>query len=181
MLKNARDLPVLHLVEELRNLLQKWFVTCQQQAMSMSTELTMWANGELRSRYNMSATYLVEPINSKECNVNYAGISAQVNLDTRSCTCRQFDLDHIPCAHAIAACRFYNISCYTLCSKYFTTKALLSSYLECIYPTENEIDWVVPNHIRDKVVLPPKDEMPNRKTKESKNSFWWRGQAHISL
>ncbi|RVW28678.1 hypothetical protein CK203_081360 [Vitis vinifera] len=160
VLKNARDLPVLQLVEELRNLLQKWFVTRQQQAMSMSTELTMWADGELRSRYNMSATYLVEPINSKECNVNYAGISAQVNLDTRSCTCRQFDLDHIPCAHAIAACRFYNISCYTLCSKYFTTKALLSSYSECIYPTGNEIDWVVPNHIRDKVVLPPKTRRP---------------------
>ncbi|RVW52246.1 hypothetical protein CK203_077285 [Vitis vinifera] len=151
VLKNARDLPVLQLAEELRNLLQKWFVTRQQQAMSMSTELTMWADGELYSRYNMSATYLVEPINSKECNVNYAGISAQVNLDTRSCTCRQFDLDHIPCAHAIAACRFYNISCYTLCSKYFTTKALLSSYSECIYPTGNEIDWVVPNHIRDKL------------------------------
>ncbi|RVW57841.1 hypothetical protein CK203_114816 [Vitis vinifera] len=99
------------------------------------TELTMWADGELRS-------------------------SAQVNLDTRSWTCRQFDLDHIPCAHAIAACRFYNISCYTLCSKYFTTKTLLSSYPECIYPTENEIDWVVPNHIRDKVVLPPKTRRP---------------------
>ena len=160
VLKNARDLPVLQLVEELKNLLQKWFVTHQQQAMPMSTELTRWADGELHSRYNMSATYLVEPINSKECNVNYAGISAQVNLDTRSCTCRQFDLDHIPCAHAIAACRFYNISCYTLCSKYFTTKALLSSYSECIYPTGNEIDWVVPNHIRDKVVLPPKTRRP---------------------
>ncbi|KAL6339428.1 hypothetical protein AAG906_032962 [Vitis piasezkii] len=78
VLKNARDLPVLQLVEELRNLLQKWFVTRQQQAMSMSTELTMWADGELHSRYNMSATYLVEPINSKECNVNYVGISAQM-------------------------------------------------------------------------------------------------------
>ena len=117
VLKNARDLPVLQLVEELRNLLQKWFVTHQQQEMSMSTELTMWVDGELRSRYNMSTTYLVEPINFKECNVKYAGISTQVNLNTHSCTCRQFDLDHIPCAHSIDACRFYNISiCYTSCS-----------------------------------------------------------------
>ncbi|KAL6330622.1 hypothetical protein AAG906_003232 [Vitis piasezkii] len=63
VLKNARDLPILQLVEELRNLLQKWFVT---------------PDGELRSRYNMSATYLMEPINAKECNVKYAGISAQI-------------------------------------------------------------------------------------------------------
>ena len=108
--------------------------------MLMSTELTMWADGEFYSRYHMSATYLMEPINSKECNVKYVGISAQVNLDTHSCTCRQFDLNHIPCAHAIATCRFYYISYYTLCSQYFTTKALLSSYSECIYPIGNEID-----------------------------------------
>ena len=63
--------------------------------MLMSTELTMWADGEFYSRYNMSATYLMEPINSKECNVKYVGISAQVNLDTHSCTCRQFDLVHM--------------------------------------------------------------------------------------
>ena len=48
-------LPVLQLVEELKNLLQKWFVTRQQQEMSMSTELTMWADGELRSRYNIAS------------------------------------------------------------------------------------------------------------------------------
>ncbi|RVW14908.1 hypothetical protein CK203_072251 [Vitis vinifera] len=150
VLKNVRDLPVLQLVEELRNLLQKW--------------------------YNMSATYLVEPINSKECNVNYAGISAQVTLDTRSCTYRQFDLDHIPCAHAIAACRFYNISCYTLCSKYFTTKALLSSYSECIYPTGNEIDWVVPNHISDKVVLPPKTRRPTGRPRKVRISSGGEGK-----
>ncbi|RVW41969.1 hypothetical protein CK203_091907 [Vitis vinifera] len=137
VLKNARDFPVLQLVEELRNLLQKWFVTRQQQAMSMSTKLTMWADGELHSRYNMSATYLVEPINSKECNVNYAGISAQVNLDTSSCTCRQFDLDHIPCAHVLLLVDFTTFH-VTLCAP----------------------NWVVPNHIRDKVVLPPKTRRP---------------------
>ena len=75
VLKNARDLPILQLIEELRNLLQKRFMTYQQQVMLMSIELTMWADGELHSRYNMSTTYLVEPINSKECNVKYASIS----------------------------------------------------------------------------------------------------------
>ena len=91
----------------------------------------------------MSSTYQVEPINFKECNVKYADITAQVNLDARSCTCGQYDLDHIPCSHAIDACRHYKIECYTLCSKYFTTKALLSSYSEFIYLTRSEIDWII--------------------------------------
>ena len=46
----------------------------------------------------MSLTSQVEPINSKECNVKYVDITAQVNLDTRSCICGQFYLDHIPYA-----------------------------------------------------------------------------------
>ena len=37
VLKSARDLPILKLVEELRNLLQKWFMRCQEQTPSMST------------------------------------------------------------------------------------------------------------------------------------------------
>ena len=40
VLKSARDLPVLKLVEELRNLLQKWFVRRQEQALSMLTKWT---------------------------------------------------------------------------------------------------------------------------------------------
>ena len=142
----------------------------------------MRADGELRSRYNMLATYLVEPINYKECNVKYVGISAQVNLNTRSCTCRQFDLDHIPCAHAIATFRFYNISCYTLCSQNFTTIALLSSYLECIYLTGNEIDWLIPNHIRNKVVLPPKTRRPIGRPRKVRIPFGGEGKhtSHCS-
>ena len=41
VLKNARDLPILQLIEELRNLLQKWFANCKQQALLMTTELTI--------------------------------------------------------------------------------------------------------------------------------------------
>ena len=42
VLKNARDLPILQLVEELRNLLQKWFANRKKQALSMKTKLTTW-------------------------------------------------------------------------------------------------------------------------------------------
>ena len=75
-----RDLPVLQLIEELRNLLQKWFANHKQQALSMTTELTTWVDGELRVRYNTSSTYEVEAINSMEYNVKYNGVSDHVNF-----------------------------------------------------------------------------------------------------
>ena len=67
----------------------------------MTTELTTWADGELHVRYNTSSTYEVEAINSIEYNVKYNGASDHVNLHNHSCTCRRFDLDRIPCSHAI--------------------------------------------------------------------------------
>ena len=79
-----------------------------------------------------------------------------MNLDIHSCTYQQFNFDHISCAFAIVACKYYNISCYTLYSRYFTTKALLSPYSMSIYPIGNEINWIILYHIHNKVVLPPK-------------------------
>lgn len=136
------------------------FTMSQQQAMSIITKLTMWANGELHLRYNISSTYQVKSINSKKFNVKYVGMSAQVNFDTHSCTCWQFDLNHILYVHATVACWYYNISCYTMCSQYFTIKTLLFSYLKSIYPIGNEIDWIIFDHTHNKVVLPPKTRRP---------------------
>ena len=64
VLKDARDLPVVRMVKELRNLLQRWFSNRQKQALSMKIELTTWANMDLRLRFNKSLGYEVEPINS---------------------------------------------------------------------------------------------------------------------
>ena len=38
--RDARDLPILQLIVELRYLLQKWFANRKQQALSMTIELT---------------------------------------------------------------------------------------------------------------------------------------------
>ena len=79
-------------------------------------------------RYNTSSTYEVEAINLIEYNVKYNGVSDHVNLQTRSCRCRHFDLDHIPCSHVIVACRYAQMSYYSLFSKYYTVNSLLASY-----------------------------------------------------
>ena len=111
-------------------------------------------------RFNKSLGYDVELINSWEFNVKYVGISNHVNLQVHSCTCRMFDLDHIPCAHAIAACRYGNMSCYTLCSQYYMKNSLISSYSKSIYPTGNNKDWTILEDIHCRVVLPPKSRRP---------------------
>ena len=134
----------------------------------MKTELTTWVDMELRLRFNKSSGYEVEPINSWEFNVKYAWVSNQVNLQTHSCTCRVFDLDHIPCAHAIAACRYRNMSCYTLCSQYYMKNLLICSYSKSIYPIGNNKDWVILEDIRCRVVLPPNSRRPTGRPRKER-------------
>ena len=122
----------------------------------MTIELTTWADGELRVRYNTSSIYEVETINSMEYHVKYNGVSDHVNLRNHSCKCGRFDLDHISCSHAIVACRYAHMSCYPLCSKYCTVNSLLSSYVESIYLPGHQRDWMIPDDISSRVVLPPK-------------------------
>ena len=78
-----------------------------------------------------------------ESNVKYSGVSDHVNLHTCSGTCRHFDLDHIPCLHAIVAYIHAQMSCYSLRSKYYTVNPFLASYTESMYPPGHRKDWVV--------------------------------------
>ena len=122
----------------------------------MTIELTTWADGELRVRFNTSSTYEVEAINSMEYNVKYNGVNDHVNLHNHSCTCQRFDFDRILCSHAIVVCRYAHMSCYPLCSNYYTVNSLLSSYTESIYPPRHQRDWMISDDISSRIVLPPK-------------------------
>src|SRR5262249_358259 len=60
-----------------------------------------------------------------------------------------------PCAHALAAARSWQISPYTLCSKYYTTVALVDAYAKLISPLGHPTEWVVSDEVSAQVVFPP--------------------------
>ena len=92
-----------------------------------------------------------------------------------------FDFDHIPCAHVIAACRYGNMSCYILCSQYYMKNSLISSYSKSIYPTGNNKDWVIPEDICCRVVLPPKIRWPARKPRKERIHSSGEVKAHDAM
>ncbi|KAL6290903.1 hypothetical protein ACE6H2_008413 [Prunus campanulata] len=111
--RDAHKLPIANFMEYLRmNILQKWFHDRRTKAAKMDSHLTEWANN------------LVSPIEVYSFHV-YDGCRVEVvNLERKCCTCREFDLDQLPCAHACAA-------------------------------FGDQTDWVVPNDVRNRIVLPP--------------------------
>ncbi|XP_019257834.1 PREDICTED: uncharacterized protein LOC109236059 [Nicotiana attenuata] len=96
-----------------------------------------------------------------------------VCLENKKCTCGQFQLDELPCAHALAALRDRNEGYENYCSPYYTRESLLRTYEIPVNPLPDESKWNVPQHISDEVVNPPTGEkkQPGRPQKERYKTY----------
>ncbi|XP_073120621.1 uncharacterized protein [Henckelia pumila] len=102
------------------------------------------------------AHFKVNPIATYEFQVGLDAINmVVVNIALMTCSCKKFDMLKIPCGHAIAAAKSRGISIYSLCSKYYKTICWRASYAEPIHPVDNEIDWLIPSEVQERVILPP--------------------------
>ena len=87
-----------------------------------------------------------------------------VNLISKSCKCKVFEVEKLPCIHAIAAARqFQPIKTgeviYSICSEYYSVQYFILAYAKTIYPVplENE-RTTIPEAIRAMKVLEPNME-----------------------
>ncbi|PPD72460.1 hypothetical protein GOBAR_DD30635 [Gossypium barbadense] len=79
-----------------------------------------------------------------------------------SCSCRDWQLYGIPCAHAAAAIMSCRKDVYAFAEKCFTVASYCEAYSEEIYPIPQKIDWnkfgEAPSTLNEdaQVVRPPK-------------------------
>ncbi|XP_024016720.1 uncharacterized protein LOC112090220 [Eutrema salsugineum] len=125
----------------------------------------------------MMDAILSKSLNVTELNsflLKYAVVSGDgktylMNLKTKSCSCRWFDIDKYPCVHALAAVRIFmaredrseDIHSYDLCSKYYTTELWALAYARTIYPVPHRSQWVIPDDI-EKKTAPKPPEVPKK-------------------
>ena len=88
------------------------------------------------------------------------GDVATVDLQRRICTCRIFDLDKIPCPHAMAAIQSqhgddFGNQIYLYSSPYYSVKKYLMAYYQEIHPVPTEDSWIVPLDIIQREIPPP--------------------------
>ena len=82
-------------------------------------------------------------------------VSGIVDLARKTCSCRVFDVDHMPCVHAICAIECMQYNCSEFLGEYYTAAAWLKAYHETIYPTPSRSEWDVPVEISQLVCKPP--------------------------
>ncbi|KAK2645741.1 hypothetical protein Ddye_020936 [Dipteronia dyeriana] len=128
----------------------------------MSTPLTKSAEKRLRRRTNKSRCYCVHPINLYEHHVVDEHLNGFVNLMEKTCTCRKFQLDQLPCRHVLVACNLHRSSCYDYCSHYYHKETLVTAYTGSICPVSLMEEWDMLEDVQSLFVLPPKGHKPNR-------------------
>ncbi|KAL6520931.1 hypothetical protein OROGR_017500 [Orobanche gracilis] len=159
-IKVIRDLPIITMIECLRCLVQQWYFANKEAAISTFT--TLATNAEKRLAFNINESKKLKVVSSNlvifivyDVNKEYI-----VDISKKTCTCEEFQYQEMPCKHAAAALRKRNFSCYDYCSTLYTKSTLIATYCSSIMPLGDQDNWIVPEHIKSIVVLPPQSKRP---------------------
>ncbi|KAG5591915.1 hypothetical protein H5410_042429 [Solanum commersonii] len=93
-----------------------------------------------------------------------------VCLHQRTCTCGRFQLDELPCPHALAVLTIKHTGYEKYCSDYYTRKNLLLTYQFQMDPLPDESTWNTPTHVLEEVVLPPHGKRPPGRLKNKRHT-----------
>ncbi|XP_075086501.1 uncharacterized protein LOC142169168 [Nicotiana tabacum] len=153
--RDAKELPIVKLLEYMRTLLERWTNEKLLKAKGTFTYLGKKYNKELEDNMTLSQKLRVRALTDHIHTVIDGVKRYIVCLQNKRCSCGQFQLDELPCAHALAALWHMNESYENYCSPYYTRESLLHTYEIPVDPLPDESKWNVPQHIFEEVVIPP--------------------------
>ncbi|TXG50204.1 hypothetical protein EZV62_022728 [Acer yangbiense] len=171
-IKDCRELPITGVIDYIRGVLQHWFHDRRTSAGKLKSALTTKADVNIGVKDEKARYLRVYPITYYSFLVKDGDLDGIVDLTSKTCTCREFDIDEIPCAHALACIRVRRFSYVDYCSPYYSSAFLATAYSGEIHPVGHPPEWLVPEDIASIVVLPPVGRrLPGRPKKNRTPSF----------
>lgn len=135
VLRDAREFPILSLIEYIRAKLMNWFATRRNVEMGDGNILTPRVEEILASNFERSGSLWVNIIAEGEYEVrDKEGTTFHVNLTDKTCTCYEFQSIMIPCIHAIAAATRYQIRIDSLVDDCYNRITYMTAYSKIINP-----------------------------------------------
>ncbi|XP_019267721.1 PREDICTED: uncharacterized protein LOC109245003 [Nicotiana attenuata] len=179
--KDARELPVMRLLEHMTNLLQQWNNKNRKSVKETSTELGEKYDKILRENLIASEQMTVRPATEQLYTV-FEGVRRNIIcLEEGTCSCGKFQMDELLCPHAWAVLKNQQLKPGQYCSSYYKKNKLLITYEFSVNPMSDESLWVILIEVLEDVVLPPKgrrnagrprkERLKPASEKESKRAF----------
>ncbi|KAK2655678.1 hypothetical protein Ddye_008730 [Dipteronia dyeriana] len=146
-----KELPITRVIDYIRGILQRWFHDRHTAALKLTTQLTTAADVAIGVKDEEARYMWVYPITFYTFNVKVGGLDGgldgNVDLTTKTCTCKEFDVDQLPCAHALTCIRLRGFSFVDYCSSYYSIAFLATAYNVKIHPVRQPIEGLVPEDI----------------------------------
>ncbi|XP_062100879.1 uncharacterized protein LOC133806807 [Humulus lupulus] len=98
---------------------------------------------------------VVDAIDAMKSCVAYGDRVFVVDLEQNMCSCNEFQLEGIPCAHAIATIESKYLDKYKFCSNWYRIYVLKETYASSINPVLDKVDWSVPDEIKEDSMKAP--------------------------
>ncbi|TXG50823.1 hypothetical protein EZV62_023347 [Acer yangbiense] len=171
-IKECKELPITGVIDYIREVLQFWFHDRRTTALKLSTQLTTTADVAIGVKDERARYMRIYPITFYTFLVKDRDLDGNVDLTAKTCTCKEFDVDQLTCAHALSCIRLRGFSFVDYCSPYYSSAFLVAAYNGEIHPVGQPSEWLVPEDIASKIVHPPVGRRgPGRPKKNRTPSF----------
>ncbi|KAH0661352.1 hypothetical protein KY284_026283 [Solanum tuberosum] len=160
MFEVEREFPIVALFDEINMKFANLFHERRMELVNSPNIFVPSMENQISKNINLGNKLLAHQIANYKFSINGHGDVATVNLQRRMCTCRVFDLDKIPCPHAMAALRsqygaHFGNQIYEYLSSYYSVEKYIIAYCEKTNPVPPEDSWIVPLEILEREIPPP--------------------------
>lgn len=179
VLREAREFPIIPLVDFIRSKLMSWFASRRDAANKNSELLSPRVQRIVTKNFELTGGYEVVQIAEQEYEVrNKKGGSYHVNIGTNSCSCFEFQMLSIPCSHAISAALSANVEVETLVLEAYKVSFLRSAYVGSIAPVTDYTSLVdLPSAFFAMKLTPPVTRRPPGRPKKLR--YFSRGEKLV--
>ncbi|XP_050214812.1 uncharacterized protein LOC126665923 [Mercurialis annua] len=174
----ARELPVATLLMHLHDLQQVYSYKHRNISLSTITRMMKKHEDVLARNYVNSLKLQIKPTTNELFTVMSNGDKYTVDMKERTCTCKRFGTDEIPCQHAVVILNEMNRDPYQFCSRYYMKEAMLATYSETIFPMEKQDQWVIPQEVQDMIVLPPQHKTKSGRPRKQRYTSTWKNNKN---
>ncbi|XP_057775006.1 uncharacterized protein LOC130993985 [Salvia miltiorrhiza] len=150
----ARRLPICSMLEAIRMVLEQWFNDRLASAEESDDLLTPEAKQKISAEISKSRRYTAKRTSERKYKVRAGDRRFMVDLQAKSCECNEFDLDGMPCSHAIAAITEAKEPVEDYVEAYYLRSSLVQTYsgpVNHLPPLEH---WEIPFEVATDIVLP---------------------------
>ena len=153
--KTQRQWPILALFDAIVETISKWFCQRREAASNWDQYLSPSVYTLVEVNYRRAAKMSVRRLSQFEAEVMVGTCRYSVNLNARTCDCNMFQIDKVPCAHAIAVASDRGVRLTDLVHPMFKNECVREVYKETVHLVPPTGRWSIPEAVSSIPCCPP--------------------------